>query len=129
LPDNPEWKDMPLGKLPAEAIAECLGIHLYAGEVMFYAHAQKHTFEKKPERNGICMPNIEMAIAQPTHVGQQPGYEDKGFDLVCVVDDGPIVLVALSLRIRRGIYPVMSTYPLPRGTLERRLRVGTTKPI
>jgi hypothetical protein len=69
-----EWQDRLLGPLPIDAILKCLGLQLKPGEVMFYAHAQRHTFEGRPERR-ICLPHLERAIATPMHVGQQPGYE------------------------------------------------------
>jgi hypothetical protein len=126
--EEDNWQDMPLGPLPVAAILKCLGLALKPGEVMFYAHAQQHTFTGRPERH-ICIPHLERVIASPTHIGQQPGYEADSFDLVCVVPDGPIVLVGISMRIKKGIYPMKSTYPLKVGTLQNRVKFGTTKSI
>jgi hypothetical protein len=59
-----EWEDTSFGPLPVEAVLKCLGLDLKPGEVMFYAHAQKHTFDKKPERHGICWPHLARLIRQ-----------------------------------------------------------------
>jgi hypothetical protein len=75
------------------------------------------------------LPHLEQAIAKPSHVGQQPGYEADSIDLVYCCPDGLIILIAISLKIKKGLYPMKSTYPLKIGTLHRRLRVGTTKAI
>lgn len=119
---------MALGPLPIEAVAQCLGLNLKAGDVMFYAHAQRHTFKGKPERN-ICIPHIQTVISTPTHVGQQPGYEGDSFDLVCVLPSGLIVIAGISMKIKKGLYPLKSVYPLKKVTLENRVIAGTTKPI
>lgn len=126
--EEDNWQDVSFGPLPVAAVLKCLDLALKPGEVMFYAHAQKHTFTDRPERH-ICIPHLEQAIAFPTHVGQQPGYEGNSFDLVCVLPDGLIVLVAISMRIKKGLYPMKSTYPLKQATLQNRIRAGTTKPI
>jgi hypothetical protein len=102
-----EWSDMALGPLPTAAVIQCLGLKLLPGEVVFYAHAQRHTFEGEPERH-ICIPHLGRVIASPTHVGQQPGYEADSIDLVCAITGGPIVLVGISMRIKNGIYPIKS---------------------
>jgi hypothetical protein len=120
-----DWVDMALGPLPVGAILQCLGIELPPGEVMFYAHAQKHTFDGKPERH-VCLPHLKATVAAPSYVGQQPDHKFKGFDLVYSCPEGLIVLVAIGLKIRRGVYPAKSTYPLKRDALLRRVRVGTT---
>jgi hypothetical protein len=120
-----EWEDRLLGPLPINAILKCLGLQLKPGEVMFFAHAQRHTFEGRPERR-ICLPHLERAIATPTHVGQQPGYEADSLDLVCAIPGGPIVLVAISMRIKKGLYPMKSVYPLRAATLKNRVKAGTT---
>jgi hypothetical protein len=121
------WEDASFGPLPVEAIEKALGLKLKAGTVVFYAHAQKHAFKKKPDRYDICWKHITTAVSNPTHVGQQPGYEQKGFDLVCQIPSGPIVLVAIRLKPKKGIYAMKSAYPLPPHSLARRIRVGTTK--
>jgi hypothetical protein len=126
--DEDQWQDQILGPLPTAAILNCLGLQLKPGLVMFYAHAQKHTFEGRPERH-VCVPHLERVIASPTHVGQQPGYEGDSFDLVCVLPDGLIVLVGISMRIKKGLYPIKSTYPLKAGALQNRVKFGTTKSI
>ncbi|MDQ8730546.1 hypothetical protein [Bradyrhizobium sp. LHD-71] len=123
-----EWKDTIFGAMPIEAVKKCLDLEIKPGEVMFYAHAQKHTFEKVPERHGICWQHIKRVIASPTHVGQQDGYQADSIDLVCEIPGGPIVLVAISLRIKKGIYPIKSVYPLKPNSLSRRVKIGTTKP-
>jgi hypothetical protein len=123
-----KWEDALLGPLPIAAVLKCLGLTLKPGDVMFYAHAQKHTFTNKPERH-VCIPHLARVIASCTHVGQQPGYEGDSFDLVCVLPDGLIVLVAISMRIKKGLYPMKSTYPLKQATLQNRIKAGTTKPI
>lgn len=125
---DPEWFDRRLGALPTAAIAQCLELNLLPGEVMFYAHAQRHTFEGRPERL-ICLPHLEQVIALPSHVGQQPGYEADSIDLVYTCPDGLIVLIAISMRIKKGLYPVKSVYPLKVGTLNRRVEVGTTRAV
>jgi hypothetical protein len=126
--EDDNWQDARLGLLPVAVVLKCLGLTLKPGEVMFYAHAQKHTFTDRPERH-ICIPHLEQAIASPTHVGQQPGYEGDSFDLVCVLPDGLIVLVAISMKIKKGLYPIKSAYPLNTGALHRRIRKGTTKAV
>jgi hypothetical protein len=123
-----EWIDMALGPLPIAAILQCLGLKLLPGEVMFYAHAQRHTFEGRPERR-VCLPHLKEAIATPSHIGQQPGYEADSVDLVYSCPDGLIILIAISMRIKRGLYPMKSTYPLKIGALRRRTEVGTTKAV
>ena len=52
---------MALGSLPIAAILQCLGLKLLPGEVMFYTHAQKYTFEDRPERR-VCLPHLKQAI-------------------------------------------------------------------
>lgn len=122
---NDDWRDQSFGPLPAAVIEKCLGLKLKPGEVFFYSHAKKHTFDGRPERR-VCLPYLQAAISDPTYVGQQPGYEADSFDLVYVTPNGLIVLVAMSMRLRKGIYPIKSVYPLKKDTLQRRLRVGTT---
>lgn len=123
-----EWKAIALGPLPVMIINRCLRLELRAGDVMFSADAQKHAYKRKPERYPICCPHYQDVIASPTHVGQQPGYEDDGFDLVKIMPGGTIILMGIGLRPMRksGIYTVRSVYPLDKNTLERRVRVGTT---
>src|SRR5690242_964721 len=94
--ENDNWIDRVLGPLPKDAILKCLGLDLKPGSLMFYAHAQKHTFNERPERN-VCIPHLEQAVATPSHIGQQPGYEADSFDLVYTCPDGLIVLVAVSM--------------------------------
>jgi hypothetical protein len=120
-----QWQDLALGPLPVGAIFECLGLKLLEGEVMFYAHAQRHTFKDKPERK-ICIPHLQRVIANPTHVGQQQGYEADSIDLVCAIPGGPIVLAGISMRIKKGLYPLKSVYPLRAITLKNRVDKGTT---
>jgi hypothetical protein len=120
------WEDIFLGPLPIESIKRCLGLDLKPGNVVFHVHAQEHAFGKVRERHELCVPHLQRAVSAPTYIGQQPGYEAKGIDLSCQTDEGHIVLVGISLLASRGIYPLMSTYPLPANTLRRRLRVGTT---
>jgi hypothetical protein len=120
-----EWVDISLGAMPIAAVLQCLGLKLKVGEVIFYTHAQRHTFQGKPERN-ICIPHLARVIANPTHVGQQPGYEADSIHLVCEIPGGPIVLVAISMKIKKGLYPVKSAYPLRTATLRNRVSAGTT---
>src|SRR5258708_17096427 len=91
------WQDMSLGTITVAAILKCLGLTLRPGEVRFYAHAQKHTFEGRPERR-VCLPQHKQAIAAPSHVGQQPGYEADSIYLVYSCPDGLIILIAISMR-------------------------------
>ena len=115
-PLNDDWRDQYLGLLPIDFIEKCLGLQLKPGKVVFYAHAKKHTFDGRPERR-VCLPYLEAAISNPTYVGQQPGYEADSFDLVYIAPNGLIVLVAISMRIKKGIYPIKSAYPLRQDTL------------
>ncbi len=123
------WKTITLGPLPFDIINHHLGLTLVAGDVVFFGHAQKHAFEPAPHRHPICMPHLADVVANPTHVGQQPGHIGKGFDLVRVIVGGPIILIGIGLvplKKRGGVYTVKSTYPIDRNTLARRLRLGTT---
>jgi hypothetical protein len=122
------WKTIHLGPLPVSVIARCLGLQLTQADVIFYPKAQEHAFGKDPNRHPICMPHLLDTVATPTHVGQQPGYKDKGFDLVRAVVDGPIVLIGIRLMPlkKRGVYTVESVYPIDRGALARRVRIGTS---
>jgi hypothetical protein len=124
-----EWRTIVLGPLPIMTVNRCLGLELRAGDVMFTADAQKHAFGKKPERYSICNEHCPAVISAPTHIGQQPGYESEGFDLVKIVDDGPIILMGIGLHPTKkgGFYTVQSIYPIDRNTLQRRIRVGTTR--
>jgi hypothetical protein len=127
------WTTIELGPLPIEAIKLYLGISLAPGLVVFYWHAQKHAFEaeNKKHREKICYPHYVSAICEPTHVGQQPKYVGKGFDIVRAVSDtGPIVLLGIGMTPKKkGIYSVHSAYLLDSDTLERRIRVKTTYKI
>src|SRR5690349_6320665 len=114
-PDNAVWHTLRVGQLPLQEVAK-IGLNLEAGEVIFYAHAMKHTFEKQPWRRPICWPYLQLAVANPTHVGQQPKPAGTGFDLGYKLDDGQVVLVCISLTpAKKGVgvtYPVTSSYPL-----------------
>lgn len=120
------WKTINLGALPVVQIQRCLGIELAPGILEFSADAQAHAFKKVPTRESICKPHLFDVVARPTHVGQQPKYVGTAFELVRVVPDGPIVLIAIGLaQTRSRAYGVRSVYPLDRGTLERRVRIET----
>lgn len=123
--EEDNWIDLALGPMPIAAVLKCLGLKLLPGEVMFYAHAQRHTFKGKPERN-ICIPHLATVVANPTHVGQQPGYEADSIHLICAIPGGPIVLAGISMKIKKGLYPMKSVYPLRAATLKNRVEGGTT---
>jgi len=127
------WTTIELGPLPIEAIKYYLGISLAPGQVVFHWHAQKHAFEEEDKRyrEKICSPHYVSTICDPTHVGQQPKYIGKAFDIVRVVSDvGPIVLLGIGITPqKKGIYGVHSAYLLESDTLERRIRVKTTHKI
>jgi hypothetical protein len=126
------WTTLNLGALPVDLILACLQIKLSPGDLLFSADAQEHAFKEQPHREPICRPHLANVVAAPTHIGQQPKYVGKAFDLVHRVgDDGPIILIAVGLRPYRksGLYGVHSVYPIDESTLNRRVRVKTCTPI
>lgn len=117
-------KLMVLGDLPCAALATW-GLTLDAGTVHFGIPAQRHALRRHPDSYPDCVPHLEAVVATPTHVGQSPHHEEDGFELVRVVDGGPIVLLAIKMeRTESGIYIATSTYPIDVNTLERRIRKG-----
>lgn len=129
--DDRVWHTIYLGPLPVEKIHRCLGIELAPVEVVFWAHRQEHAFEVEPYRVQICGPHYKATVADPSRIGQQPRHKAKGFELVKVVSvRGPIILLGIGLKVvksrGRSLYVVLSTYPLPRASWERRIRKGTT---
>ena len=122
------WKTLHLGPLCVSEINRYLGLNLSPGNVVFFWHAQKHSFKNKPHREPICAPHYKSAILNPTHVGQQPNHIGKGFDLVYRSGPAaPIILLGINLKPLKGtLYTVKSAYPIPLDTLERRIRIKTT---
>ena len=120
------WKTIRLGPLCVAHVNRLLGLALAPGVVVFFPDRQEHAFGDEPHRHPICSPHLADVVSIPTHVGQQPKYIGKAFELVRAVASGEIVLLAIRLRpTRGGVYKVKTTYPIDRNTLERRIRIRT----
>lgn len=122
-PQKPTFKPLVLGPLPTEQLAKA-SFNLAEGEVHFSIPAQKHAYGRHPDTYMSLVPFLSETVINPTHVGQAPDHHGRGFELVREIQSaGVIVLVAVTLRpTNSGIYHVMSTYPIDRNKLERRVR-------
>jgi hypothetical protein len=89
--------------------------------------ASSHAFETRRHREPICQPHYADVIERPTHVGQQPKYKDKAFELIKECAGGsPIILLGVGISLAKGgVYAVHTAYPIHVNTLQRRIRVGT----
>ncbi len=96
-----------------------------------FGRTVKNTPSRKNRIGSQFVALNKATVADPSHIGQQPRHKDKGFELVKVVSaPGPIILLGIGLKVvksrGRSLYVIRSAYPLPRDSLERRIRKGTT---
>ena len=118
-----------LGPLPVAKINRVLRSSLAAGDAHFSVRAQSHSLTRHPDDFELCRQYVGQIVSNPDYVGQAPGQTD-GFELISEVPhEKAIILVAIKLRVDHvGRYIVVSTYPIDRNKLERRLRKGFIEP-
>lgn len=118
----PKYKGVHLGSLPSDVIGFYLNREMEAGDVYLTKDAHKHLAEDHPSDYAICFANIQMAIQNPTFIGQDPKHA-RSFIIIKRVP-GPArsnMLVAISLEKNDyGFYTVRSSYLISQEDVDKR---------
>lgn len=109
--------------LPFATINTLLSLDLKHGNVHISDKAIQHIRERHPEDFSTCLAALENIIRTPECIGQEPHHREN-FEVIGNIS-GLWVLVAIcSIMDDYGDYPILSSYPIPNGTFQRRLRKG-----
>lgn len=107
--------------LPYEAINRNLKLNLKHGTVHVSEETLRHIKARHPADFDLCSAHLVSVIQKPDYIGQGPHYSTS-FEVVKVLAQGIVLVAISSVPDEYGDYPVESSYVIPRGAIQRRLR-------
>lgn len=131
--NNPtvKYKGVHLGDFPVDIVNRYLETELEAGKIFLTKAAHRHIAVDHAEDYTICIANLQMAIQNPTYIGQDAKHTNNFIVIKRVPGpDRKNMLVAITMQKNNyGFYTVCSTYLISQEDVDKRRARNTLRQV